>query len=156
MPFFANFGALNFVDFKSAKIHKKSNFRAPQFVEMADFETLDSPILIWCKIWVTEKSCNFHTVCNCFAKIVVICAIFLSWLSVVKYLIYSNTRPFDSVICLIAMCFCKKVLFFCSPGQMSQIEDFKIRRKLPKLRCYSTNFIIWQHSFNYEFEWEFI
>ena len=32
---------------------------------MADFGIQDSPILISRKIWVTEKSCNFHTVKEC-------------------------------------------------------------------------------------------
>ena len=53
---FAILRALNFADLV------KSKFRAFQCVKMADFKTLDLPILISRKIWVIDKLCNFHTV----------------------------------------------------------------------------------------------
>ena len=40
----------NFQTFKSGKIHEKSNFRAPKFVQMIDFEPIHWPILISRKI----------------------------------------------------------------------------------------------------------
>ena len=56
----------NLVNFSLQKVQKiiKTTIQiwASQFVEMADFETLDLPVLISRKIWVIEKLLNFHTV----------------------------------------------------------------------------------------------
>ena len=45
-----------------SKNPKKSNFRAPQTVEMAVFEASKWPKLISCKIFVAQKSWHFHIV----------------------------------------------------------------------------------------------
>jgi len=50
------------LNFKKYKNSWKPKFRASTCVKMADFELLESSKLISRKIWVTEKSCNFHTV----------------------------------------------------------------------------------------------
>ena len=68
---FANFGALKFVNLVNISLQKlkkcknfiKTKFRASICVKMADFALLESPKkLISRKIWVIEKSWNFHTV----------------------------------------------------------------------------------------------
>ena len=54
----------NFKIFMSLRFYVKSKFRACKCVKIAGFRTVDWPTLISRKIWVTEKLCNFHTVCS--------------------------------------------------------------------------------------------
>ena len=56
------FNLCKFLPSENAKNHEKLKFKASKFVKMADFALLESPILISRKIWVIEKSWNFHTV----------------------------------------------------------------------------------------------
>ena len=53
-----------FLHFLKAKIYliKKIQGRAPKMKKMAVLQLLDSPTLISRKIWMTQKSWNFHTV----------------------------------------------------------------------------------------------
>ena len=55
---------VNFSLHKECKNSWKLKFRVSKCVKMADFALLDSSILISRKIWVMEKSCNFHTLCS--------------------------------------------------------------------------------------------
>ena len=47
--------------FKKCKNSKESRYSASKCVKMADFTLVESPKLISRKIWVIEKSWNFHT-----------------------------------------------------------------------------------------------
>ena len=67
MPFMLTFlVALNLEFSEFSQIFRsdkpKSKFRKSKLGEMALFETLNWPKLISRKIWITEKSSNFHTV----------------------------------------------------------------------------------------------
>ena len=61
---------MNFCIFWKLKFTKVKKFRAPNWQTMAVVVFLDSPNSISRKIWVTEKSWTFHTVCflNCVNK----------------------------------------------------------------------------------------
>ena len=50
-----------FSTFKKCKNSQKTKFRAPKCVKMAESALLESPKLISRKIWLIEKSWNFHT-----------------------------------------------------------------------------------------------
>ena len=43
-----------------SKVYKNSNFGAAQMVKMVGFGPQKLPKLILCKIWLAEKSLNFH------------------------------------------------------------------------------------------------
>ena len=59
-----NFDSMHFCTCKKIKLTKLTKFRAPKTAKAAFLELQDSPELISHKIWVTEKSWNFHTVYN--------------------------------------------------------------------------------------------
>ena len=51
----------DFLHFCMLKITKSTKFRAPKMAKTAVFDLINSPKLISCKIWKTEKSWNLHT-----------------------------------------------------------------------------------------------
>ena len=59
-----NFDFYAFLHPLKAEIRQKLKFRASKCVKITDFALLESPKLISCKIWVIQKSWNFHTVAS--------------------------------------------------------------------------------------------
>ena len=65
--------SMNFCIFWRLNFTKSIIFRAPKFVKIVVLELLDSPKLISRKIWVTDKSWNFSTLClHIISKIIIL------------------------------------------------------------------------------------